>query len=266
MKFVLLALGVFLVGQSSFANGKILVVVSAAHQLRLGNGEVHATGYFLGELVEPLEILQNEGFEFAIATPGGTRPTLDRDSERWIYWRFNSSGRLRAQEFVRSNEALSKPLTLEALKEEDLQHYVGLFVPGGHGPMVDLFNSPAMASVLMHFHRAGKPIGLICHAPVVLLSLRDIQPWPFSGYSMTVFSNIEEKIAELLFLGGPVPFYPQTELQKIGAHIETAIIPSLSFVQRDRELVTGQNPASPRQFGHEYMKALKDYLKRGRLN
>ncbi len=253
-------------GQNVLGASKILVVVSAANELQLGNGKKHATGFFLGELIEPLEALIEANLDFDLATPNGIVPTVDRDSERWIYWKFNSSGLKKAKEFVSRDKRLKQPIPIESLSEENLKNYVGLFVPGGHGPMVDLFDHPDMAKLLMHFHSEGKPIGLICHAPVVLLSLANIKPWPYRNYSMTVFSNTEEKIAEKLFLGGTVPFYPQTELETLGAKIRTSVVPSLSHVQRDRELVTGQNPSSPRDFGAEFVRAIQDYLLNGRLN
>ena len=56
--------------------------------------------------------------------------------------------------------------TLRSVIEKGLDGYAGLFVPGGHAPAVDLMQDADMGAVLHHFHKAGKPTALLCHAPV----------------------------------------------------------------------------------------------------
>lgn len=43
--------------------------------------------------------------------------------------------------------------------------------------------------------------GIICHAPVALLSTTLVQPkpWVYEGYHMTCYSNAEEKLNEMLW-------------------------------------------------------------------
>jgi len=140
--------------------------------------------------------------------------------------------------------------------------YVAIFVPGGHAPMTDLGFDPNMAKVLSRFHEQRKPIGVICHGPVALMSLtgkKDVAgwramtdderaAWPYHGYTMTVESTIEEHIMEKAFVGGQkVAYYVDGELERAGAHLAPAnpkFIPGLAKVSADRELVSGQSPAS----------------------
>jgi putative intracellular protease/amidase len=57
---------------------KILAFLSAARTLPLAEGKSHRTGYFLGEVMEPLFLLMRGGFDFDLATPDGTPPSLER--------------------------------------------------------------------------------------------------------------------------------------------------------------------------------------------
>ena len=128
--------------------------------------------------------------------------------------------------------------------------------------MVDLVTSPAMGFALEHFHRREKPTALLCHAPAVLLAVSRDQPWPYHGYRMTVVSNMEERMAEKLFLGGDVSFvYPAKALQQAGALVATTAFIFKPHVIRDRELITGQNPYAGKEFGDLFVKSLKQYRK-----
>jgi putative intracellular protease/amidase len=243
---------------SAFAEGKILVIISSATELPLKNEKVHPTGYFLGEFFEPITHLLEAGYDFDLATPGGIVPKVDKDSEAWLYWAFKSDALKQAQTFVAQDARMQQPMALEALSADDLANYDGLLIPGGHGPMVDLASNADLGEILLHFHTLQKPIGLICHSPVALLSLKKIDPWPFAGYTMTVFTNFEEKISERFVLGGAVPYYPQSELENLGAIVQSAKVPFTSNVVRDRELLTGQNPSSSDEFGRMFLGLLRE--------
>jgi putative intracellular protease/amidase len=79
--------------------------------------------------------------------------------------------------------------------------------------------------------------------------------WPYVGYRLTVFSSPEEHLAEDRTLGGRVRFYPDRALQSAGARVSTG--PKFeSNVVVDRELVTGQNPASDGALATAFLKLL----------
>ena len=242
------------------ASEKVLVIVTGAKTMILQNGKEYSTGYFLGELTEPLEALVEAGIDFDIATPGGIEPTMDKNGNRLFYWSYNTTALHRGLEFARGSEKMKRPLILEKITENDLNQYAGVFVPGGHGPMVDLLNNTAVAMILQHFHVHQKPTALLCHAPAVLLNLKnDETSWPYAGYDMTVVSDLEERVAENFFLKGRVPFaYPETALRQAGANVHTKTLIMKSQVIQDRELITGQNPYAAREFGQVFAKAVKN--------
>jgi putative intracellular protease/amidase len=74
---------------------------------------------------------------------------------------------------------------------------------------------------------------------------------------MTVISNEEEGIAKCLLNGGEMIFYPQTALEAAGGDFVSNQTPFTSNVVTDRELITGQNPASTPPVAEELLKRLK---------
>ena len=165
-------------------------------------------------------------------------------------------------------DALNHPKTLASVVAEGTQGYVGLFIPGGHAPMVDLLKDKNLGKILTSFHDTGRPTGIVCHGPIVLLSaLPDPDAfiasmiagdgkanglaagWPYAGYRVTVFSTGEEQALEgPSGLGGNVQYYPVNVLAEAGARVET-IANWHSNVVVDRELITGQQPMSAPAFG-----------------
>ena len=48
--------------------------------------------------------------------------------------------------------------------------YAAILVPGGHAPMADLAFNADLGAIIADFHQRQKPIGVICHGPVALMS------------------------------------------------------------------------------------------------
>jgi len=128
--------------------------------------------------------------------------------------------------------------------------------------------------LLADFHARSKTTALVCHGPIALLStLADAQGftrrieahgtvekrpnWIYAGYRMTVISNAEEEQAKGLLGGGSMKFYPQTALQQAGGTHSSNQAPWASHLVTDRELITGQNPASALSVADELLKRLK---------
>lgn len=238
---------------------KVLVAVTAADTLRLSNGVKHPSGYFLGELYEPLEHMIEADFEVTIATLGGNPPILDKDSLRFFYWLFHPTARSRALSYIENEPRMKSPAALESLNEQDLSEFDALFVPGGHGPMIDLAHSETFGRILLHFHKHNKLTGLICHGPAALAAANLVSDnWPYKGYALTVVSNSEERIAEQFFLGGNLEKRPENILRGLGATIKNTLFPLIPHVVMDRELITGQNPYAAHQFGTKFVQILNN--------
>lgn len=260
MKKILLVLAMLASTVSFAAANKVLVVLSSEDKIILENGIVHPTGYFLPELGVPLEALVLAGYEPVFATPKGNTPTMDKVSDSAAWFGGDEQRYQAIKSFVASFDGMKNPLSLKQVLKIDLNDYAGILVPGGHAPMEDLYKDAHLGEILRQFHAQEKPTGLICHGPIALLSARENGKWIYSGYQMTVFSTAEEQQEEPgqdNMLGGYVLFYPDQALAEAGGVVSTGE-KWKSHVVRDRELITGQNPMSDKEFAAEFVKALNE--------
>ncbi|HVZ37097.1 MAG TPA: DJ-1/PfpI family protein [Polyangiaceae bacterium] len=163
-----------------------------------------------------------------------------------------------AEELRRESEAISahtlerltnspvfrNAVRLGALSDERLLAFDCLFVPGGHGPMVDMANNQDVGRVLRLLHSHRKIIACLCHGPAALLSAGETPGgrWLFDGYKLTAFSNEEEDQTPVGLRGAP--WYVETALKNAGAIFDDSPLPWASHVVVDRNLITSQNPAS----------------------
>ncbi|CAM2159134.1 D-lactate dehydratase (plasmid) [Pararobbsia alpina] len=253
---------------SAQSRGKVLVVMSSAHELDLKDGKKYSTGYYLNEFVVPYRKLVEAGYEPVIANPNGDMPVMDANSNNKMFFNGDDAARANALNYAQGIQQLKHPKTLASVVAEGTNQYVGVFIPGGHAPMVDLLKDKNLGKILVSFHDNGRPTGIICHGPIVLLSTlndpdafvgsmiaNDGKPnsfakgWPYAGYHLTVFSTGEEEQLEgPNGLGGNVQFYPVNALAEAGAHVES-VANWHSNVVVDRELITGQQPMSAPEFG-----------------
>ncbi|QWT21570.1 type 1 glutamine amidotransferase domain-containing protein [Bacillus sp. NP157] len=261
---------------SAQSKGKVLVVMSSAHELDLKDGKTYSTGYYLNEFVVPYRKLVDAGYEPVIVNPNGDEPVMDVNSNNKMFFGGDDAARADALKYAQGIAQLKHPKTLASVVAEGTNGYVGLFIPGGHAPMVDLLKDKNLGKILVSFHDTGRPTGIICHGPIVLLSaLKDpdafvasmiandgkanelARGWPYAGYRVTVFSTGEEQQLEgPQGLGGSVQFYPVNALAEAGAHVDT-VANWHSNVVVDRELITGQQPMSAPEFGDVLVAKLK---------
>ncbi len=262
------------------SKGKVIVVMSSAHELDLKDGKKYTTGYYLNEFVVPYRKLVEAGYEPVIADPKGDLPQMDANSNNAMFFGGDDAARAAAFTYAQGIEQLKHPKILASVVAEGTQGYAGLFIPGGHAPMADLITDKNLGKILTSFHDAGKPTGIICHGPIVLLSaLPDpnafvasmikgdgkanslASGWPYAGYRTTIFSTGEEQALEGPGgLGGNVQFYPVNALAEAGARVET-IANWHSNVVIDRELITAQQPMSAPAFGDAFVAKLNAHKK-----
>lgn len=229
---------------------RILMVVSSADALIMKDGTSHPTGVWAEELVVAHRTLREAGHSVQLASPGGVKPTIDAaslDPEQ-------AGGQAKADEFRSYLEdidnELSSPLILAHVTASDFD---GVVMPGGHGPMADLAANKDLGRILVETNNAGKVIAPFCHGPAGLLSaVNDDGSFAFAGRRMTVFTNEEELTGGT---GENTPWLVEDVLREKGALVEGADAWT-SFVVRDGNLITGQNPMSSDDVAKEVIKAL----------
>ena len=149
------------------------------------------------------------------------------------------------------------PVALSSLTDEDMAAFDAVFVPGGHGPMVDLTGNPDAGRLLVALHRKGAAIAALCHGPAVLLSAPERADglWLFDGYRMTSFTDEEENQTEPGLLG--MAWLLDVALKNAGAVFDDGPSAWASHVVVDRNLVTGQNPGSTEATADAVIKKLR---------
>ncbi|GAB3056565.1 type 1 glutamine amidotransferase domain-containing protein [Stenotrophomonas tumulicola] len=273
-----LALALALLSGSGVAHAdNVLVVLSDADHLDLKDGKVFSTGFYLNELMQPVKRLIDAGHILTFATPQGRAPSVDASSVDMQYFGGDAAALQVHQqllaELALTDAAHSPVVSLARVEQIGVDHYDAVYIPGGHAPMQDLLSSPVLGRVLHRFHQAGKPTALVCHGPIALLStLADAagfsarletgqrsaaDGWIYRGYRMTVISNVEEEQAKGLLDGGEMKFYPQTALQLAGGDYHGNSTAWQPNVVVDRELITGQNPASANAVADELLQRLQ---------
>jgi putative intracellular protease/amidase len=81
--------------------------------------------------------------------------------------------------------------------------------------------------------------------------------WQYAGYRMTIWSNLEERWLEDNILHAKVQFRTVDALETAGAKVTTSAKAFVPRIEEDRELITGQNPASDQALGVALVAALE---------
>ena len=142
--------------------GKVLVLVSSGYGLPLKDGKVYAgAGYYLNELTVPVRALMKEDYEITFANPKGNTPQMDVHSAVADFFGGDEARLQDYLEFRDSLTGLKNPTRISDVIASGLDQYDAVFVPGGHGPMMDLLDDPDAGTVMRHFHETSKPTAVL---------------------------------------------------------------------------------------------------------
>ena len=228
----------------------VLIVLSAADTWTRTDGSKYDSGVWAGKLVETHEKFAQANCEIDVATPGGQKPTIDP------YSLDPDIAGPDVERFAAYLETIAQ--TLEAplvLADVDPAGYDAVVIPGGHGPVEDLYKDSDMGRILVAADGAGKVIASVCHGPAALLSATDADgKWLFAGRRMTAFSDEEE--AEF-GTAENAPWLLATRLRESGAQYERGAASWEPHVVQDGRLISGQNPASSGPMADAVLAALR---------
>ncbi len=255
--------------------GKVLVIMSSANTLKLKDKKTVDTGFFLNEFAVPVKEIMDAGYEIVVATPSGKKPSMDNGSKDPMFFQDDKKKMDEAAKLADTVLAKKNIQKLSEVADGKLNEYAGVFIPGGHAPMTDLIVDPSVGKILTYFHENAKPTAMICHGPIASISTMEnpagfrsklIQSnksaaeqlangWIYKDYEMTIFSNDEEKNAEKDKLHGQMQFHPEDALKLAGAKLKIGAANENNVVE-DRELITGQNPASDNETAKALINAM----------
>ncbi|MFF4253851.1 type 1 glutamine amidotransferase domain-containing protein [Streptomyces sp. NPDC001663] len=228
---------------------KILFVMTGADRWTLADGTQHPTGFWADEAVVPYEAFKAAGHEITVATPGGVVPPADPASlSAGANGGEENAAAVRA--VVEGAAEFRRPVALADVRPEDFD---AVYVPGGHGPMEDLAVDADSGRILTRAVESGLPVGVVCHGPAALLAaVKDDGTNAFAGYRVTAFTNAEEQLAGS---ADNALWLVQDRLTEAGLKVEVGE-PWAPHVEVDRNVVTGQNPASSGPLAAELLKKL----------
>jgi len=210
----------------------VLIVLTSHDQL----GDTgKKTGFWLEELAAPYYAFLDAGATITLASPKGGQPPLDPKSNEPDS-QTDSTRRFQAD--ADATARLANTVRLDSVSEADFDT---VFYPGGHGPLWDLAEDTHSIALIESFIGAGKPVGLVCHAPGVLRHVKAADGSALvKGRKVTGFTNSEE---EGVGLTKVVPFLVEDTLKALGGDYSKGA-DWAPHVVADGLLVTGQNPAS----------------------
>ncbi|MBO8199559.1 type 1 glutamine amidotransferase domain-containing protein [Streptomyces smyrnaeus] len=234
---------------------QILFVLTGARHWTLADGTQHPTGFWADEAVAPYEAFKTAGHQVVVATPGGVVPSVDQASLS-ADANGGQAGADRVAAGLESFTELGQPLSIEDVRIDSGGGPAGfdaVFYPGGHGPMEDLATDSDSGTLLVRTLASGRPLGVVCHGPAALLAAHTQEgASAVYGYRMTGFTNAEEQQTGL---ANKAKWLLQDRLVEAGAHFDAGE-PWAPHVVVDRNLVTGQNPASAGPVAAEIIKML----------
>ena len=179
----------------------------------------------------PYKAFIKQGYEVTTASPKGGAAPLDPRSEN-LYEDI---------EWHDAKKALNDTVPINTV---DFTEFDALVLPGGHGPILDLYKDENLGKIIEDYSIHKKLIAAICHGPAGLLSAK-INGIPFvNGKRLTCFTNEEETEAKMNNL---VPFMLEDELKDAGAVFVKESPGKINIVE-DGNLITGQNYQSSKAF------------------
>ncbi|WP_435230071.1 type 1 glutamine amidotransferase domain-containing protein [Pseudopelagicola sp. nBUS_20] len=208
-------------------------MVLTSHDMLGDTGE--KTGFWLEEFAAPYYVFLDGGVELTLASPKGGHPPLDPKSNEEGF-QTEDTKRFRADEAA--NTALANTIKLA---DVNASNFDGVFYPGGHGPLWDLVDNTHSISLIEDFWAADKVVSAVCHASIALANTKDTNGEHIvKGRKVTGFTNTEEDAVGLTKV---VPFLVEDILLDRGGLFSKGD-DWASNIQKDGNLITGQNPAS----------------------
>lgn len=226
--------------KTSHMKKKILFVVTS-HDKKGNTGE--DTGYYLGEVSHPWEVLHQAGYEIDFVSPKGGTPPVDgfdlKDPVNKEFW-----------ENKEYKNKIDHSLTPSQVNPKD---YSTIFYAGGHGAMWDFADNTELADIASTIYENGGIVAGVCHGPAGLVNIKlKNGKYLVDGKKINAFTNEEESEVKLTDV---VPFLLENKLKERGAKFEKSGLWQ-NHVVADQRVITGQNPQSAKSVGEAILKEL----------
>ena len=226
---------------------KVAIVSTSASEWKGG-----PTGVWLEEMASPYYAFKGAGFETQLASVKGGAPPVDPNS-RWED--FYTSDAKRFDEDAEAQAAFKSTAAVSTLNAADLD---AIFLPGGHGPLVDCIENPDLIKLVDEMYAQGKVVSAVCHGPIGLVNCKKPDGTPLlQGQEATIFSDAEEtQIDQHDNAKDELGWLCESKFRELGGKYSSGD-PWTSHVVTCGNLITGQNPQSSPATAQAVVNALK---------
>lgn len=218
-------------GVSHETKQKVLIVISS---------DKH--GFWLPEVLEPYQLLQQAGFDIDIASPLGGKGKASGS------FRLSSAQK---SWFKQSSLRNKLPHSI-AIKHIQAHDYQAIYFAGGSGPMFDFINNDTMHKLTASIYQNGGVVSADCHGIAALLNvILSNGKRLISGKQLTAKANHEEG----RWARSNYPFLLEDKITELGGRYSSKA-KGKPHVVKDGRLITGQNPASAVPMTKQLIKTL----------
>lgn len=225
---------------------KVLVIGTDERYLPMRNQWLFSTGNHPVETLLPMMHLDRAGFEIEVATVSGNPVKF----EHWAMPAEDEAVHRAYEQFeprFRDPRRLADVLDAGAGADSD---HLAVFVPGGHGAMINLADSDDIGAVLRWALENDRFVITLCHGPAALVAAgRGRDTSPFAGYRACVFPDALDTggNVEIGYIPGPMPWLAAARLRDQGVDVVNDDM--AGHVLRDRQLLTGDSPLAANELG-----------------
>lgn len=230
---------------------KILMIAADERYLETDTGKLFSTGNHPVETLLPMYHMHQAGFSFDVATVTG-RPAK---FELWAMPTEQAEITGLHKEYLPQFLA-PQDLTQIADSLDADSDYIGVFIPGGHGALIGLPKSEAVAKVLNWVMENDRFVISICHGPAAFVAAGlSGKPSPFKGYSITAFPDaVDRQTPAIGYMPGGLTWFFGEDLTAQGVTILNSDV--TGAVHQDRKVITGDSPFASNALGQLAAKAL----------
>mgnify|MGYP003145031911 CR=1 FL=1 len=225
----------------------ILMMVTSNDRLGENGG---ATGSWLEELAAAYYVFVDAGHKIGFASTRAGVVPIDPASleDPWV----TEAGR----RFLEDESVQTQLGEAQAIEAVDPSNYDAIYMVGGAGTAWDFPDNTALASVVEAIDRNNGIVSAVCHGVLGLAGANDSSGEALvKGRQVTGVSNNEEVLTEFDKI---VPLLPEDKLGALGGVYTAADEPFGCHVVRDRNLITGQNPASAGPLAQAVLSAMAE--------
>lgn len=236
---------------------KILMIAADERYLPTDTGKLFSTGNHPVETLLPMYHLHKAGFQFDVATVTGR-------AAKFEFWAMPTE---QPEITGLHAEYLPQFLAPKNLAEvadslDGNADYIAVFIPGGHGALIGLPESDAVARVLDWAIANDRYVISLCHGPAALVAAGRGKPSPFKGYSIVAFPDaVDRQTPAIGYMPGGLTWFFGADLAAQGVTIVNDGVTGATH--QDRKVITGDSPFASNALGKLAARALLDELALG---